>query len=121
MFLIVITVVIIASVINKRKKTDEYDYVETYELPSSPNTRDHYVATSDNPAYGMSSGTKDHYVATSDNPAYGMSSGTKDHNVATSDNPAYGMHPASKPTQSTVCDELPIERTTTAIYEDIPQ
>ena len=102
MFLIVITVVIIASVINKKKKTDEYDYVETYELPSSPNTRDHYVATSDNPAYGMSSGTKDH-------------------NVATSDNPAYGMHPASKPTQSTVCDELPIERTTTAIYEDIPQ
>ena len=88
MILIVITVVIIASVIviyykKQKKKTDKYDYVETYKLPSSPNTRDHIVATSDNPAYGM--------------------------------------HPASKPTQPTVSDELPIEQTTTAIYEDIPQ
>ena len=59
MILITIIVVIIASVIsiriyykkNQEKKTDEY--VETYKLPSSPNTRDHAVATSDNHAYKL--------------------------------------------------------------------
>ena len=56
-------VVIIASVIvnyykkKQKKKMDEYDYVETYSLPSNHDTRDHIVATcmatSDNPAYGV--------------------------------------------------------------------
>ena len=107
--LVVIIVLIIVSVIviyykkKQKKKIDEYDYVETYSLPSNPNTTDNQI------------------VAISDNPAYEMSSSTRDHYVATSDNPAYGMHPASESTQPTVSDELPIEQFTTAIYEDIPQ
>ena len=57
MILVVIIVVIIASVIviyYKKQKT-KTNYVETYSLPSNPNTRDHIIAmsTSDNPAYGM--------------------------------------------------------------------
>ena len=109
MILIVIIGMIIASMTvvyykkKQKKKTNEYDYVETHSLPSNSITRDHIVATSSNPAYGMSSGTRDHIVPTSANPAYGM------------------VPDASEPTQPTVVsNELSIEQTTAAMYEDIP-
>ena len=81
---IIVSVIVIYYEKKQKKKTDEDGYVDTYSLPSTPNTRDHHI------------------VAISNNPAYGMSYGIRDYNVATSDNPAYGIHPASEPTHNSI-------------------
>ena len=74
----------------KQAKKSEYDYPETYSLPSNPNAIDDIVATPNNPAYGVCPNTRS--------------------DVATSSNPAYGVYPVLNDNQMT---------TTSAIYEDI--
>ena len=74
---------------NKQAKKSEYDYTETYSLPSNPNAIDD-IATPNNLAYGVCPNTRS--------------------DVATSSNPAYGVCPVLNDNQLT---------TTNAIYEDV--
>ena len=75
---------------NKQAKKSEYDYPETYSLPSNPNAIDDIVATPINPAYGVCPNTRS--------------------DGATSSNTAYGVCPVLNDNQMT---------TTSAIYEDV--
>ena len=66
----------------KRTKKSEYEYTETYSLPSNPNAKDDIVATPNNPAYGVCPNTRSD-VATPSNPAYGVCPTLNDNQMTT--------------------------------------
>ena len=67
--ILMVIIVLIYHVRKKQAKKSEYDYIETYSLPSNPNAMDSIVATPNNPAYGVCPNTGTDVTAPN-NPAY---------------------------------------------------